>query len=335
AQPTTNGQRDEELHVPRLPLSDIDHLDPYPRSSGRRRDPSKKRAEDSAQGATKQWNPAVLLLNRASKSLVDADFRRIAPKGRHIDQWTGPGDILKESVKLTHLAIPVFPGRDLSTFQQTNSYFLLFPNPAYARTYQNYITKLHRMSQDHTPTSLHSPLPPPPGTVVEGEDVHTLLQDYALCPPSQRINIVSMFSPFGATLHRLIEYHGYPQLTEPIDNTGRAVLFWVEGHYPTTNAVRAVIDEDGRERGLQWGPRDGSRYVEKLELTSELPEEAEQREDFERVAQRRWDRRWIVRLSDENEARRFVRTWHRRPFPLASDHVKDGNPRIVNAEFLW
>ena len=95
SQPTSNRPNDDELHVPRLPLTDIDHLDPYPASSGRLRSPSKKRAEGAAQGAPKRWDPAVLVFNRASKSLVDADFRRIAPKGRHIDEWTGPGDILK------------------------------------------------------------------------------------------------------------------------------------------------------------------------------------------------------------------------------------------------
>ena len=347
-QSTTNQSEHDEIHVPRLPLSDMDHLDPYPASSGSLKGPSKKRAEAAAQGALKQWDPAVLVLNRASKSLVDADFRRIAPKGRHIGEWTGPGDILKGedapghafhsgSPKLTSLATTkVIPGRNLSTFQQTNSYFLLFPNPAYARTYQNYITKLHRMSQDHTPTSLHSPLPPPPGTILEGEDIHHLLQDYALCPPSQRINILSMFAPFGATVRRLIEYQGYPQLTEPIDNTGRAVLFWVEGHYPTTNAVRAAIDQDGRDRGLQWGSQVRGRYVEKLEPSSgESSEDSEHWETFEPVAQRRSSKRWIVRLGDENEARRFVRAWHRRPFPLLDDEVRGEKPPVVNAEFLW
>ncbi|KAL8678523.1 MAG: hypothetical protein Q9186_005131 [Xanthomendoza sp. 1 TL-2023] len=199
-----------ERHIPRLPLSDIDHLDPYPPPGGSPKGPSNKLTEAAAHGAVKQWNPAVLVLNRASKSLTDADFRRIAPKGRHIEEWTGPGDILKgadlrktriqtSDRELTRLALTVIPGRDTTTFQQTNSYFLLFPNPAYARTYQNYVTKLHRMAQTHTPTSLQSPLPPPSGTILEGEDLHTLLQEYSLCASSQRISILSMFAPFGAT----------------------------------------------------------------------------------------------------------------------------------------
>ncbi|KAL8817963.1 MAG: hypothetical protein Q9223_003304 [Gallowayella weberi] len=314
----------EEIHVPRLPLSDIDHLDPYPPPGGSPKGPSDKITEAAARRAVKQWNPAVLVLNRASKSLTDADFRRIAPKGRHIEQWTGPGDILK-----------VIPARDATTFQQTNSYFLLFPNPAYARTYQNYVTKLHRMAQAHTPTSLQSPLPPPSGTILEGEDLHTLLQEYSLCPSSQRISIVSTFAPFGATFRRLIEYQGYPKLTAPVDRTGRAVLFWVEGHYPTTNAVKTAIDRDGRERGLQWATQVEKKYVEKLDMSDSPLDDADRLEASESGVQRRSSRRWIVMLGDENEARRFVRVWHRRPFPFPDDYVRGETPPVVNAEFLW
>ncbi|KAL8729971.1 MAG: hypothetical protein Q9166_004416 [cf. Caloplaca sp. 2 TL-2023] len=94
-QPTSTELKHDEVHIPRLPLPDIDHLDPYPPAGGSPKGPSKKLTKVAAHAATKQWNPAVLVFNRASKSLVDADFRRIAPKGRHIGEWTGPGDILK------------------------------------------------------------------------------------------------------------------------------------------------------------------------------------------------------------------------------------------------
>ena len=45
--------------------------------------------------AFKQKQLALLVLQIASKSLVDGDFRRITPRGKHIDDWTGPGDIIK------------------------------------------------------------------------------------------------------------------------------------------------------------------------------------------------------------------------------------------------
>lgn len=42
-------------------------------------------------------------------------------------------------------------------------------------------------------------------------------------------------------------------------------------------------------------------------------------------------KRWILSFSDESEARRFIRAWHRRQFP--QDRGED--PRLVHAEFLW
>ena len=48
--------------------------------------------------------------------------------------------------------------------------------------------------------------------------------------------------------------------------------------------------------------------------------------------------RWLISFEDENEARRFVRTWHQRPWPgiVGSDiswEYEDSTP-LVQAEFL-
>lgn len=39
--------------------------------------------------------PTVLLLRNASTSLVDDDFRRLIPKGKHIQEWQGNGEYIK------------------------------------------------------------------------------------------------------------------------------------------------------------------------------------------------------------------------------------------------
>ena len=96
-----DGGRNLRLHnrtadVPRLPLPEVD--DPSERSE---HDPDRKRVQPkrvskiAAANAFRQQQLAVLSLGTASKSLIESDFRRIAPKGQHIDNWTGPGDILK------------------------------------------------------------------------------------------------------------------------------------------------------------------------------------------------------------------------------------------------
>ncbi|KAL8715005.1 MAG: hypothetical protein Q9220_000962 [cf. Caloplaca sp. 1 TL-2023] len=314
----------EGIHVPRLPLTDIGHFNTLTHHRGKPEPAAKGITKEASHGAAKNWNPAILVLSRASKSLIEADFRRLVPQGQHIEGWTGPGDIWK-----------VIPARDPTTLQQINHYYLLFPNPAYARTYQNRVTKLHNLAQTHTLKSIESPILPPLTELVEGEDVQTLLQDYALCPSSQRIHITSMFAPFGPAVSRIVEYRGYPQITQPDDNTGRAVLFWVDGYLPTTHIVRFVIDQDGRDRGLPWATRGGGRFVEAVDSGNVPSEDTESLEEMNEEGRLRRSARWIIKLSDENEARRFVRSWHRRPFPIPGSDAARESPSLVNAEYLW
>lgn len=48
--------------------------------------------------------------------------------------------------------------------------------------------------------------------------------------------------------------------------------------------------------------------------------------------------RWIIAFEDEPEARRFIRVWHRQPYPysLVQEKAVPGEPAsVVHAEFLW
>lgn len=85
----------DDIQIPRLPLTDIEHMGPFADSDGNWKEHEQTLTREAAQGSVKQWNPAILVFQRASKSLSEADFRRTAPKGLHIEEWTGPGDILK------------------------------------------------------------------------------------------------------------------------------------------------------------------------------------------------------------------------------------------------
>ena len=55
---------------------------------------AKETSKTASSDAYKNKKIAVLVLGLTSKSLIECDFRRIAPKGTHLDGWTGPGDIL-------------------------------------------------------------------------------------------------------------------------------------------------------------------------------------------------------------------------------------------------
>lgn len=92
------GSRGIDKTIPRLPLPNVDEVDrlyPGNRTEGRVQYDGSSRVAFMERDSLRQWNLAVLVIRCASKSLVESDFRRIAPKGQHIDDWKGPGDILK------------------------------------------------------------------------------------------------------------------------------------------------------------------------------------------------------------------------------------------------
>lgn len=100
-----DGDRDPKSHdgvqnVPRLPLPEVDDSsERLYHETDRDRAQSKRVTSIAATYAFRQHQVAVLSLNIGSKSLIESDFRRIAPKGQHIDDWTGPGDILQSGLK--------------------------------------------------------------------------------------------------------------------------------------------------------------------------------------------------------------------------------------------
>lgn len=227
----------------------------------------------------------------------------------------------------------MIPSRDPYTLEQTDFYFVLFPNPAYARIYQHHVTGLHRMAKTYTPTSIESPLPLQKHSIIEGEDAQALLRDYALCTPSQRFQLISLFAPYSTSINRLLDHGGYPQLTEGENITGRAVLFWVVGLQPTTGMVEQELGADGRKRGMVW-----KTSVKKLEPPTKPQESSAVVVDQVAAAsmpgikgQIRKARKWVITFESETEARRFIRAWHYRPFPSA----RGEEPGLSRAEFLW
>ena len=234
----------------------------------------------------------------------------------------------------------MIPGRDPKTLEHAGHYYLVFPNPAFARAYQNEAIRLHRLAEAYTPTSLESTvMPPVPGVPINGEDVYALLQDYALAPPTQRQYLRMVLPPYTGPVQTLVDNLGYPAIISPENKSGRSVLLWVNGYQPTTFGVHTMLAKDGQDRGLQWGPLDGRGSIEALDpVVTEADGTHLPTVDGPKKAKKRFLRRWIVAFEDENEARRFVRTWHRvpYPFPLRDESAPYGEPpALVHVEFLW
>lgn len=126
---------------------------------------------------------------------------------------------------------------------------------------------------------------------------------------------------------------------------------------PTLLQVRQFVKRDGHARGLLWalvgGQDDAIRQLEPeanpdpgAESESESGDQMtmERQANLEDAEQnllgdylRRTLIRWMITFEDENEARRFVRRWHLKPFGLLFPERQDkGDVKpLVHAEFMW
>jgi hypothetical protein len=114
----------------------------------------------------------------------------------------------------------------------------------------------------------------------------------------------------------------------------------------TIHDLRMVLGDDGRLRNLQWNLAGGEGEIFKLDAAQSDDEEpGEDVEDpsgeleAEPEPKKRpfpTPARYIISFKDRCEARRFVREWHRRPFPtLRERNPGDESPPIAKAELLW
>lgn len=182
---------------------------------------------------------------------------------------------------------------------------------------------------------------PPPGVLVDGEDVYSILKNYTLHSPFQKVWLRDVELPYPSGLKQLLELRGYPQIIKAEDKSCKLVLFWVDGFQPTIRDIKDWISSDEENRGLPWALADSIKpAIEKVDSAAAREgEEADLGAITEPADTPRFRGlypRYLIRFVDENEARRFIRAWHRRPFPLPKDAISSSEvPRLVHAEFIW
>ena len=235
----------------------------------------------------------------------------------------------------------MIPGRDARTLAPLGSYYILFSSPSSAHAYREHAIRLHRLARTHTQQSLHSPLPPPPGYIIDGEDLHALLQSYNLMPPSQKLQLKVLPTPYTPAVQQLIRHGGYSRVKLRNGTTDNTVLLHVDGPWLSTGAIQKMIEVDGRQRrNMSWRKVGGEGAISLLDAPVASQESGEDVDEIDRDTSqskvRQSPPRWLIEFEDEDEARSFVRAWHKRPVPTAS---VDSNPGesipIVNAELVW
>ena len=111
-----------------------------------------------------------------------------------------------------------------------------------------------------------------------------------------------------------------------------------------------AIQKDVKRRNLEWRLAGGRRDVERLNESVAIrpgasPGENGEGEEEEVEAllaqegkaktltgQARFRSRFVIAFKDRNEARRFVREWHRMPLPVG---IGKRQPPMVDVSMLW
>lgn len=207
------------------------------------------------------------------------------------------------------------------------------------------LIRLHRISQIHTPSSITSPLPPPPGYLKDGEDLHALMQAFTLIPSSQHhVSIRMLRKPFRPAMQRILTAGGHPAIVARQSKSEDLVLLSLDKGHVGIYDLRAAIGRHGRERNLQWNLLPGKEDIVRLVGGKAVAEDGEVGAELEAMrdvegkkGKSRQPPRFILSFKDNQEARRFVRAWHRQLFPLRTGPQNPGDevPPTVNAELLW
>ncbi|RAR05294.1 hypothetical protein DDE82_004041 [Stemphylium lycopersici] len=314
---------------------------------------------------------AALQLTNCSTGLTEADFRRIIPKGKHLEGWRRDSDFYK-----------VIPGRDPLSLERLPFYYLLFKTSEAALAYQNNAARLHKLNSRHQTSSIFSAIPPPQGFLEDGEDINAALSSYNLLPTHHPLSLNVVMQPYSPALRALILGGGYRPIVPSIDDRGNRiwkVLLHIEGWEPSFLDIYKAISADAYQQGTLFPLRNESqssihrlRDMINLKMSSKPISSARPRAygSFDHSASQEMvyedpaiqslmgnaetDRtpsqmnqevmnrvynRWVLDFDDEDTARRWAVRWHRKMFPesaLADAAWKDvEEARICNTEVLW
>lgn len=299
---------------------------------------------------------AALELRYASKSLTEEDFRNIIPRGLHMQEWTQRGEFIK-----------VFPKRDPWTLEQTGNYYIIFSNEENAKAYKAHVSHVHELARQHTPTSLTSEIAPPPGYIINGEDVFSLVQSYTLIPPQQKLFLQLLVAPFTPLQQNLFKRGGYAQiLGEGREGVAQVLIIFLEGRQPSYFDISDAIHLDGQRRGLEWKLQSSESAIRKVDMREAVKKEdngplfevgdtlsgveadgpldsgRRKRTVQDRLTTPTYGQRWILSFESVEEAKRFALQWHGRAFPWhkrASRKWKEDRfgeqILMVRAEVLW
>lgn len=343
--------------VPRLPVKEV--IEPAPEEQPKpNASPQYGWVPKNIQKAPSS-ETAVLVLRNASPNLTEEDFRRLIPQGKHIEGWTlKQADFQK-----------VVPGRDLTDLAHQGVYYLIFSSPLSAYTFQGHVMRIHRLASTYLPNSVTSPAPPAPGHMIEDINVHAALEAYAIVAPGQKLELALLKRPMSPLMDAIARNQGIPSVVNRAGKMPFEVRLTLEGPQLGPSAVRHMLMESAKQRGLNWSGAerensnlkidrwDPERHISAVDKSDyalrNVMDRTEGDQLFRDQARKmRSDaldnelglkRRtpgavYILGFYTEKAARSFVSHWSCVPLPIVGSDPEDVEgdlPPIINAEYLW
>ena len=353
----------------------LDLPNPGPPVRGEFVESPKSRREQMIESFQKKREETTLLqLAHCSTELTEADFRRLIPKGKHIDTWRRDGEFYN-----------IIPGRDPLSLERMPFYYILFRDPESALAYQKNASRLHKLSALHQPSNIFSAIPPPKGFLEDGEDLNKATSLYNLLPTRHHLSLYTIMQPYNPALRSLIERGGYQPIMPNVDSDGKRiwkVLMHIEGYEPTPSDLFKIFLRDAYKRGMPltlrkesstsvhrlrdiinlktrvqpvssvrpsaYGSYDHDTEQQRANVDFEDPaiqllmagtEDGRTAKEVNQMVMNRVYNRWVIEFSEEESATRFALSWHRRVLPdLVREKVgwKDVEEvRLCNTEVLW
>lgn len=277
--------------------------------------------------------PTVLVLNAASRCLLESDFYRLARQGKHLGDW---------AVGIAR----VVQARDPSTCEPLGKYYIFFHTRTAALAYSEEVWRLHLLSRraaqlistslssSSDSSSIPCPLPLTPTLATEQRDLDSALRGYTLLPHSAMLDLKlhlckDLPLPVEDRLSAMHRQLGAPA-SRTLSHEHYSVLVNLEGCKTTVAALHDAIIRDGEERRHPWGL--ATRQNGKPSIAVVVPDHGSEADISWGGAGggRFW--RFIVPFAEAAEARRFVRNWHRREM-----RDLEGRNMVVtfNVTVLW
>lgn len=217
---------------------------------------------------------------------------------------------------------------------------MLFRTPLFAAAYQSHLQRYHQNAVKNQPVNpLQAALTPgrgltpPPGYIdpETGEDVWKQLREYTILQPTQDFSVTALLPRFPPSIDREIELD--KKWNGPSEDRRWTVRIRVDGLQLDEKRIFQFLEEDAKARKRPWAIlRSGCNKAHgQLQCAPAVFEENSRFSQLEGL------QNFIVRFHSEEEAMKFWRTWHRKPFRDLAENAtgSDCHSPLLHVELAW